>query len=94
MNLSAYAQHKGVTVAAVKKAIESGRIKVTKKNGKYNIDSETADRQWAANSNAAKANHNTYVKRMNYALGMTDKLNVMNAKKLKKDLNKLLYGSK
>ena len=25
MNLSAYAQHKGVTVAAVKKAIESGR---------------------------------------------------------------------
>ena len=44
--------------------------------------------------NAAKANHNTYVKRMNTALGMTDKLNVMNAKKLKKDLNKLLYGSK
>lgn len=57
MNLSAYAQHKGVTVAAVKKAIESGRIKVTKKNGKYNIDSEIADKQWAANSNAAKANH-------------------------------------
>jgi len=44
--------------------------------------------------NSGKAQHNQYVKRMNYAIGMTDKLNVMDAKKLKKNLNKLLYGSK
>lgn len=54
MNLSAYAQHRGVTVAAVKKAITTGRIKVGKENGKYKIDSEVADKQWSANSDAAK----------------------------------------
>jgi len=44
--------------------------------------------------NSGKAQHNQYVKRIDYALGMTDKLNVMNANKLKEDLNKLLYGKR
>jgi len=56
MNLTAYAQHRGVTVGAVKKAIINGRINVVAKNRKYNIDSEKADVEWAANSDSSKAN--------------------------------------
>lgn len=46
------------------------------------------------NYRKGKAQHNKYVKRMDYSLKMIDKLNAMDANKLKKDLNKLLYGSK
>jgi hypothetical protein len=44
-----YAAHRGVTVAAVQKAVETGRISL--KDGK--IDPEKADKEWAENTNPA-----------------------------------------
>lgn len=51
LSLRAYAQHRGVALAAVQKAITTGRI--TTVDGK--IDPEIADKQWAENSNARSA---------------------------------------
>ena len=48
--IRAYARHRGVTPAAVRKAIKSGRIAVV--NGK--IDPDVADRDWAANTDETK----------------------------------------
>ena len=42
-----YAVHRGVTVAAVQKAVETGRISLI--DGK--IDPEKADKEWAENTN-------------------------------------------
>jgi len=50
MGIRAYARHRGVTPAAVRKAIKTGRI--TASEGK--IDPELADRQWAANTDESK----------------------------------------
>ena len=44
-----YAAHRGVTVAAVQKAVEMGRITLT--DGK--IDPEKADKEWVENTNPA-----------------------------------------
>lgn len=44
-----YAVHRGVTVAAVQKAVETGRISLI--DGK--IDPEKADKEWAENTNPA-----------------------------------------
>jgi len=44
-----YARHRGVTVSAVQKAIETGRITLT--DGK--IDPEKADKEWTENTNPA-----------------------------------------
>ena len=44
-----YAAHRGVTVAAVQKAVETGRITLI--DGK--IDPEKADNEWAENTNPA-----------------------------------------
>ncbi len=49
MSRRKYAEHRGVTEAAVRCAIRDGRITTT--NGK--IDPAVADRQWAANTNPA-----------------------------------------
>jgi hypothetical protein len=47
ISLRAYAKHRGVTLKAVQKAIESGRIHTTAE-GK--IDAEHADAEWARNT--------------------------------------------
>ncbi len=52
MGLRAYSRHRDVTLRAVQKAIESGRIKVDE-NGK--IDPVQADRDWAANTDISRA---------------------------------------
>ena len=48
--IRAYAKHRGVTPAAVRKAIKTGRISI--QNGK--IDPEIADSQWRANTDETK----------------------------------------
>lgn len=50
MGYREYARHRGVNLFAVQKAIKAGRISVTA-DGR--IDSEAADRQWAASTDAA-----------------------------------------
>ena len=50
MGIRAYARHRNVTPAAVRKAIKSGRI--TAVDGK--IDPSAADRDWAANTDESK----------------------------------------
>lgn len=52
MGLREYSRHRDVTLRAVQKAIESGRIKVDE-NGK--IDPVQADRDWAANTDISRA---------------------------------------
>lgn len=51
LSYSAYARHRGCSVEAVSKAVETGRIStVTGKKGVKQIDPDTADREWAANT--------------------------------------------
>ena len=51
MNQAEYAKHRGVSAAAVNKAIKSGRIiPVEDENGRKFIDPVVADRQWQQNS--------------------------------------------
>lgn len=50
MGIRAYSRRRGVTHAAVQKAIRSGRISTV--NGK--IDPEVADREWATNTDESK----------------------------------------
>jgi len=45
LSLRAYAKHRGVSLAAVQKAIRSGRIATT---GEGSIDSDRADAEWSA----------------------------------------------
>ena len=47
VSLRAYAKHRGVTLKAVQKAIESGRIR-TNADGK--LDTDRADADWARNT--------------------------------------------
>lgn len=58
LTASDYARHRGVSPAAVSKAIESGRLKhcLVTSNGKVRITSAAmADLEWDANTNQAKA---------------------------------------
>lgn len=58
LTASDYARHRGVSPAAVSKAIESGRLKhcLVNANGKVRITSAAmADLEWDANTNQAKA---------------------------------------
>lgn len=52
MSYRAYARHRGVSPEAVSKAVKTGRITVDA-NGR--IDPERADKDWAENTNPAKA---------------------------------------
>lgn len=54
MGYREYARHRGVTLRAVQKAIEAGRIKVVDVGGKSKIDSAQADRDWIENTDPAK----------------------------------------
>ncbi len=54
MGYREYARHRQVTLRAVQKAIEAGRIKVVVVDGKSKIDSEQADRDWVTNTDPAK----------------------------------------
>lgn len=56
ISIRAYARRKGVSDAAVRKAITDGRIRLTK-NGK--INPQTADKQWVENSDPAQIKLNT-----------------------------------
>lgn len=51
ISIRAYARHRGVSAAAVHKAVKSGRIK-TEQDG--TIDVAKADRQWQANTDPSK----------------------------------------
>lgn len=51
MSYRAYARHRNVTLRAVQKAIESGRITVT---ADKKIDSDLADKQWEANTDPSR----------------------------------------
>lgn len=54
MSMRAYANQRGVSPEAVSKAVRTGRIStVTDAKGKRWIDSDVADREWAANTNVA-----------------------------------------
>lgn len=51
ISLRAYARHRGVSLAAVQKAIDSNRITtIPNEKGKPKIDPEVADIQWAKNT--------------------------------------------
>lgn len=51
MSYSAYAKHRGCSIEAVMRAVESGRIKVKAgKKGERVIDPEVADKEWAENT--------------------------------------------
>jgi hypothetical protein len=55
LSLRAYARHRGVTLRAVQKAIESGRIEtVLDEKGKPKIDPAAADLRWQAQADPAK----------------------------------------
>lgn len=54
MGYREYARHRQVTLRAVQKAIEAGRIKVVVVDDKSKIDSEQADRDWVTNTDPAK----------------------------------------
>jgi hypothetical protein len=51
MGYREYARHRGVSLGAVQKAIRDKRISL---NGNGKIDPETADRDWAANTDASR----------------------------------------
>jgi hypothetical protein len=51
LSIRAYAKHKGVSDTAVRKAIDAGRITMSGDK----IDTDTADRQWAMNTNPAQS---------------------------------------
>jgi hypothetical protein len=64
MNLQSYAAHRkaqglrGASHVAVLKAIESGRLTepaVRKVNGRWQIDAQLADREWALNTDTTRA---------------------------------------
>jgi len=50
MNLNEYAKHRGVSLRAVQKAIETERITVTYSGAHKKIDPETADKEWVENA--------------------------------------------
>ena len=57
LGVRAYARHRGVSPAAVRKAIATGRIAaalVVSPGGRRELDAEAADRLWNANTDAAQ----------------------------------------
>ena len=54
ISIRAYARHRGVSDAAVRKAIAAGRI-TPEADG--TIDAERVDREWARNSDAPRNGH-------------------------------------
>lgn len=52
--MSQYATYRGVSRAAVSKAVKSGRISVIDEDGKRLVDSDAADKEWAKNSDISK----------------------------------------
>lgn len=61
MSLRAYARHREVTLSAVQKAINSGRVTAVRRdaNGRCaGIEKNEADRQWAANTDPVEALRN------------------------------------
>ena len=54
LSLRAYAKHRGVSLAAVQKAIRSGRIATTADGA---IDSERADADWSAKTRPGQKRH-------------------------------------
>lgn len=54
MGYREYARHRGVTLRAVQKAIEAGRITLVEVEGKQKIDAVQADRDWQENTDPAK----------------------------------------
>lgn len=55
LSLRAYAKHRKVSLKAVQKAIETGRIRTVKDdNGRAKINPEDADRRWAALTDPSK----------------------------------------
>lgn len=66
MKLRAYARHRGVTLAAVQKAVETGRVTAVRRNEKgwlVGIDQEQADREWAERTDPSEAAKNGQVLR-------------------------------
>jgi hypothetical protein len=57
LSFAAYAKHRGVSPAAVTRAVQSGRIQAEKDpaTGRRVIDSDAADAAWASNSDESKA---------------------------------------
>lgn len=53
MGFREYARHRGVTLRAVQKAIEAGRIAVVGEGAQRRIDSAIADAAWRANTDPA-----------------------------------------
>lgn len=53
MGFRQYARHRGVTLRAVQKAIEAGRIATVADGLRRKIDSEQADRDWRINTDPA-----------------------------------------
>jgi hypothetical protein len=53
MGYRQYARHRGVTLRAVQKAIEAGRIAVVGEGAQRRIDSDLADTAWRANTDPA-----------------------------------------
>lgn len=53
MGFREYARHRGVTLRAVQKAIEAGRIAVVGEGAQRRIDSVVADTAWRANTDPA-----------------------------------------
>lgn len=53
MGYRAYARHRGVTLAAVQKAIQTGRIATVMVGNAPKIDSDQADRDWLAKTDPA-----------------------------------------
>lgn len=54
MSCAQYARHRGVSKAAVTKAVQAGRISLIERDGKRFVDSDIADRQWNANTQHEK----------------------------------------
>lgn len=54
MGYREYSRHRGVTLRAVQKAIEAGRIRLVEVDGKPRIDSAQADADWIENTDPAK----------------------------------------
>lgn len=58
ISVAEFAKRREISPQAVRKAISSGRLKacVVRKGNSYQLDSETADREWEANTMQARSN--------------------------------------
>ena len=67
ISIRAYARHRGVSDAAVRKAIAAGRI-TPEADG--TIDAERVDREWARNSDAPRNGTATRIDRIDFFLNL------------------------